>query len=329
LATLYLSRSALSFNLQKLRSKNPNIIGVIKDNAYGHGLLPIAKLLHKFGVERVAVRNHQEGIAVLPFFKEILILYPHTGRSYPNFSYAINSMDQLLKNRHPRIHLKVDTGMHRNGISPKELTRALELIKKKDLELVGVFSHLCCADEKVEIDTFIQLERFKQIRQQVLEFVHKAGIQPPYFHLANSAGVEKLPPSQLYDFIRPGIALYGGLVGYRPVAKLVGKPILVRSLKPGEGIGYNKKFTANRPLKITFIDLGYGDGIPYFSGKIKLAGGVEAVGKISMDSMAVVGEFKKEVVVFDNIRQFAQNFNTITYDLLVKLHPRINRIVVE
>lgn len=328
MATLYLRKSALYSNLQKLRRKNPNILPVIKDNAYGHGLIPIAKLLREFGVKRVVVRDNREGEAILPLFEEILVLYPHTGMGYRNLSYAINSLEQLRKNRHPNIHLKIDIGMHRNGIAVEEVGEALELVKKKGLNLKGVFGHFCCADEPVEVDTFIQLERFKRIREEVLKFVEREGWPKPYFHLANSAGVEKLPPEELMDYIRPGIALYGGMEGYEPVAKLVAKPILTRKLKAGEGVGYNKAFIAPREIEITLVDVGYGDGLPYFTESVQFRDG-RTIGKISMDSVAVEGRLEKEVVVFDDIKEFAKNFNTITYDLLVKLSPRIKRVVVE
>ncbi|MEO1942586.1 MAG: alanine racemase [Campylobacterales bacterium] len=326
MATLYLSQSALRANLKRLREKNPNIYGVIKDNGYGHGLLPIAKMLHQEGVKRVVVRDNREGERILPLFEEILILYPHTGRSYRNLSYAINSIEQLRKNRHPYIHLKIDTGMHRAGLSPSQLPEALKLIEEKGLELRGVFTHFCCADQ-LGADTFIALHRFKDVRREVEEFCQSRGWSTPIFHWANSAAVELLPPEELGDYIRPGIALYGGIEGYQPVAKLVGKVILTRKLERGEGVGYYKRFKALKPMDISLIDVGYGDGIPYFKNGAILKE-TRALGQISMDSMVVEGRFSKEVVIFDDVREFAKNFETITYDILVKLHPRIHRVIV-
>jgi len=328
LATLYLSRKALYSNLDQLRGKKPHILPVIKDNAYGHGLLPIAHLLKEYGIERVVVRSNREAEAIGSLFREILILFPHTGRSYRNFSYTIASLPQLRKNRHPYIHLKIDTGMHRSGIAPDEVGEALEIIRQKELELKGVFTHFCCADEPLHTDTFSALHRFYRVMEEVNRFCSKFNLPRPYYHWANSAGVELLPPDQLGDYIRPGIAIYGGVEGYQPVAKLTGRAILTRKIKPGEGVGYNKTFIAPREMEITLVDLGYGDGLPYFRNGAWLKE-TRALGKISMDSMVVEGRFEKEVVIFDDVRQFAQNFDTITYDILVKLHPRIKRVIVE
>ena len=95
-----------------------------------------------------------------------------------------------------------------------------------------------------------------------------------------------------------------------------------------DGVGYNKLFFTKEKIKVTTIDVGYADGIPYFKNGCKLKES-EAIGKISMDYMSVIGEFKKEVVVFDDIKEFVKNFDTITYDILVKISPRIKRVVKE
>jgi len=318
MAVIYLHKQNLFDNLEKISKINPNIYAVIKDNAYGHGIVSISKLLVEFGIKRVCVRNIQEANIVAPFFEEILIFNPHTGRGAKNFSYTINSLSQLKKNRHPYIHLKIDTGMHRNGIDFSELDQALEIIKKREFELRGVFTHLCCADE-TGCDTFIQYEKFKEVKKRVQEEFD------PVFHIANSYALSKLP--ETFDFVRPGIAIYGGIEGYKPVLSLEADVISVRELKKLHSCGYNKHYTAGYTHKITTIDVGYGDGLPYFKNGCMLKD-AKALGKISMDSMIVEGEFKKKVVIFDDVKEFAKNFDTITYDILVKLSPRIERKIV-
>lgn len=324
MATIYLHKQNLFYNLSKISKKNPNILAVIKDNAYGHGIISISHMLKEWGIKKVCVRNVNEAEVIKNLFEEIIVFYPHTGRNYKNFSYAINSISQLKKTKHPYIHLKVDTGMYRNGILIEELEEALNIIKEKEFVLKGVFSHFCCIDE-IGTDTFIQYERFKNIREKVIDFCKKNTISIPYFHLANSIGVEKLPYT--FDYVRVGIALYGGIEGYKPVMELRANVITTKSLKKGDGCGYNKQFIANKDMKISIIDVGYGDGILYFTNGCKLKE-TNAIGKISMDSMIVEGEFRKEVVVFDDIKEFAKNFNTITYDILVKLSPFIKRKIV-
>ncbi len=324
MAFVYLNKEKFFNNLKKISSINPNIIAVIKDNAYGHGILPISKMLKEFGVKKVAVRDNDEARIVRGFFEEILIFNPPTSRDAMNFSYAINSLLQLKKNRHPYIHLKVDTGFRRNGILEEEVEEALEIILKKGFELRGVFSHFCCADED-GCDTFIQYDKFLKIKDKVEKFCTKNNLHLPYFHIANSAALTKLPNT--LDFVRVGIAMYGGIDGYEGVMKLVGKMVSRRVLDEKEGCGYNKAFMSDKKRVITTIDIGYADGIPYFKNGCKLKD-TFALGKISMDYMIVDGEWD-EVVVFDDVKEFVKNFDTITYDILVKISPKIKRKIVE
>jgi len=213
--------------------------------------------------------------------------------------------------------------MRRNGVLPSELDEALDLIMQKELNLIGVFSHFCCSDE-IGCDTFIQYDLFLKIKEQIIDFCKKNDLKTPYFHIANSTALDKLPDT--LDFVRPGIAMYGGIEGFEPVMKVTAKAVSVRDLDKFEGVGYNKIFISGEPQKITTVDIGYSDGIPYFKNGCKFKN-AEAVGKISMDYTTVLGE-KKEVVVFDDVKEFVKNFDTITYDILVKMSPRIKRVIV-
>jgi len=322
-ATIYINKKNFFDNLDKISSINPNILAVIKDNAYGHGIITISKLLKEYGIKKVCVRNNEEAEIVKGFFEEILIFNPYGNRNALNISYAINSIKQLKKNRHPYIHLKINTGMNRNGIEINEIDNALEIILNKNFELRGVFSHFCCSEEE-GTDTFIQYEKFKKVRNKILNFCKKNNLDYPYFHLANSTALNRLP--ETFDFVRPGIAMYGGIDGFKPVMSLVADVLHTRNIR-NDGVGYNKMSFFKNEVKITTIDVGYADGIPYFKNGCDLKY-TKAVGKISMDYMAVLGEFKKEVVVFDDVKEFVKNFNTITYEILVKMSPRIKRVVI-
>jgi len=320
-ATVYINKTNLFKNLQKISSVNPNILAVVKDNAYGHGIITVSKLLKEFGIKKVCVRNNNEANLIKGFFEEILIFNPSANREALNISYSINSLKQLKKTRHPYIHLKINTGMNRNGIETAEIDEALEIIKSKNFELRGVFSHFCCSEEEGS-DTFIQYEKFKKAREKIISFCSENNLNIPYFHLANSTALSKLPDT--FDYVRPGIAIYGGIEGYEPVMSLVADVVSVREIE-NDGVGYNKMFFSKEKIKISTVDVGYADGIPYFRNGCKLKN-AKALGKISMDYMAVLGEFKK-VVIFDDIKEFVKNFDTITYDILVKISPRIKRVV--
>ncbi|AZV47051.1 alanine racemase [Nautilia sp. PV-1] len=325
MAKILLHKQNLFYNLNKISQINPNILAVIKDNAYGHGIISFSKMLSEWGIKKVCVKNTDEAEMVKPFFEEIIVFFPKTGRNAKNISYCINSLKQLKKNRHPYIHLKIDTGMHRNGILMSELKTALEIIKEKNFELRGVFTHFCCADETGN-DVFIQYERFKEIKSQTEAFCRQNSFSVPYFHISNSYALDKLPDT--FDYVRPGIALYGGIEGYKPVMEAVAGVISNRILKNRQGCGYNKKFMSQKDISVTTVDMGYGDGLPYFKNGCRLKN-TNALGKISMDSMIVEGDFEKEVVVFDDVKEFVKNFDTITYDILVKISPRIPRKIVD
>jgi alanine racemase len=324
-ATVYLNKSNLFYNLDKISSVNPNIIAVIKDNAYGHGIISISKLLKEYGIKKVCVRNNPEANIVKHLFEEIIVFNPTGAREGKNISYSINSLKQLKKNRHPYIHLKIDTGFRRNGILEDEIEEAFEIIIQKEFELRGVFSHFCCADE-YGADTFIQYDKFLNIKNKIENLCEKNKLKKPYFHIANSASIFKLPDT--LDYVRPGIAIYGGIDGFKPVMALVADVVSIRELDKNEGCGYNKCFMSDKKIKITTIDVGYADGIPWFKNGCKLRD-TNALGKISMDYMIVEGEYKKSVVVFDDIKEFVKNFDTITYDILVKTSPRIKRKIIE
>jgi len=317
LAYINLHKQKLFNNLDKISSYNKNIIAVIKDNAYGHGIVSFSKMLKEYGIKKVCVRDNKEAEIIKDFFEEIIIFNPHYGMSFANFSYAINSISQLKKTKHKKIHLNIDTGFRRCGVELSELKTALEIIKQKDFELKGVFSHFCCADEMAN-DTFIQYEEFKKAKEIVKSFGFN-----PVFHVSNSYALPKAGDKE--DFVRVGIAMYGGIEGYEGVMELVGERVVLKELKKGEGCGYNKEFVASEDMKISIIDLGYADGIPYFKNGIDLKNS-NAVGKISMDYMCIEGDYKK-VIVFDDIKEFVKNFDTITYDILVKISPRIKRAV--
>ena len=325
MAYIELNSNNLLDNIELIKkTTNKDIFAVIKDNAYGHGILEIAKILNENGITKVCVRNNFEARLVQNYFEEILVFFPTLEYNGANISYTISDISQLKRSKHKKIHLKFDTGMHRNALNLDDLDIILELAFKK-FEVKGIFSHFCCADE-VGGDTFIQLERFKYLRNKVIEFCNKNNFKIPKFHLANSDAIFKLKDFSMFDYTRPGIALYGGIRDLKPVMSLVGERIKTYEIDKNQFVGYNKKYKFNDKNILTLIDLGYSDGILYFDKTLQLKDTI-AVGKISMDSMSVIGDYKK-VIIFDDIKEFSKNYPyTITYDILTKLKSYIRRIV--
>ena len=324
MAYIEINKNNLLYNLEKIKnSTNTEVLAVIKDNAYGHGIIHIANILAQNGIKRVCVRNNYEAELVKHLFDEILVFFPTFQRNALNVSYTISDISQLKKPRHKKIHLKFDTGMHRNALSLDDIDEILELAFSK-FEVKGVFSHFCCSDE-LGCDTFIQLDRFKKLKQKIISYCEKNGYNIPKFHIANSDAIGKI--DEYFDYVRPGIAIYGGIKGYKPVMSVWGEALKVQTINKNQAVGYNKKYMFNEDTKTTLIDLGYSDGILYFDKELKLRD-TKAVGKISMDSMMVLGEHKK-VCVFDDVKEFVKNYPyTITYDILTKLKPNIKRVVI-
>jgi len=326
LAYIEINKNNLLYNLDLIqKTTNTEILAVIKDNAYGHGILEIASILNEAGIKKVCVRNNFEANLVKKYFEEILVFFPTFEYNSANVSYTISDIKQLKRARHKKIHLKFDTGMHRNALNMDNIDEILELAFSK-FEVRGVFSHFCCSDE-FGCDTFIQLDRFKKIRNKIIDFCKQNGYEIPKFHLANSDAIFKLKDFSIFDYVRPGIAMYGGLKQTKPVMSLWGEAIKVQTIYKNEAVGYNKKYMFDKDTKTTLIDLGYSDGILYFDKELQLKDTI-AVGKISMDSMTVIGEYKK-VCIFDDVKEFIKNYPyTITYDVLTKLKSYIERKIV-
>jgi alanine racemase len=252
------------------------------------------------------------------------VFFPTFEYNATNVSYTISDIKQLKRARHKKIHLKFDTGMHRNALNLDDIDEILELAFSK-FEVKGVFSHFCCSDE-VGCDTFIQLDKFKKLKEKIISYCKENNYEIPKFHIANSDAIGKI--DEYFDYVRPGIAIYGGISGFKPVMKLVAKVLKTQKISKNQFVGYNKKYMFDKEEIISLIDLGYSDGILYFDTELRLKDTI-AVGKISMDSMMVIGEFD-EVVVFDDIKEFIKNYPyTITYDILTKLKPNIKRVIVE
>ncbi|NPA54844.1 MAG: alanine racemase [Epsilonproteobacteria bacterium] len=327
MAYIKLSKSNLFANVDNIsNTSNCEILAVIKDNAYGHGIVQIAKMLQQKGIQRVCVRNNDEAMLVKDYFKEVLVFFPTLCYNSPNISYTISDIKQLRRSKHKKIHLKFDTGMHRNALSMDEVDEVLKLAFDK-FEVRGIFSHFCCSDE-IGCDTFIQLDRFKKLKDRVVAFCKLHNLDLPKFHLANSAGVFRLKDFSMFDYVRVGIALYGGMEDTKPVMSLYAKALKQQMIYKNQAVGYNKTYTFCNDTMTTLVDIGYSDGILYFDKELQLKDTL-AVGKISMDSMMVIGEYD-EVCVFDDVKEFAKNYpNTITYDILAKLKPHLKRVICD
>ena len=315
----------LNYLTKKLGSKDKLAV-VLKDNAYGHGLQEMAKLSQEFGIKKAVVKSEDEAKKIEQNFETIIVLNP-TFKEKTKFDLVINSLEKLnLVPINSTIHLKVDSGMHRNGIMIDELKKAFELIMIKKLNLAGVLTHFRSADE-LSSELFWQEKNWQNIKKLTLKLCKKYNLPKPLFHSANSATTLR-KNSYHDDFARCGIAIYGyhempksfGEFDLKPVLKLYADKISSRKLKKGARVGYGGVGVLSQDSTISTYDIGYADG--FFRNLYP-----NLLGRVSMDSFSMLGN-ANTVCLIDDAKDIAKQNNTISYEILVKLSSDIKRIIV-
>ena len=341
MAYITLSRSNYFHNLSLLADKCGGVDKlsvVLKDNAYGHGLKEMATLASEFGVTKAVVRDEEEALEIKEQFEDILVLAPRTDTNpTDNSSLVLNSLEQIYKTKpKTKVYLKIDSGMRRNGITADEISDALKLIISKALVLKGVMTHFATSDESG--DAFeMEMQRWLEIKNQVKAFLNELNIPQPSFSSLASHGVLRVGNID-DEIVRCGIATYGynefdesfKKIALKPVLKLYAEKISSRVVKPTDRVGYGKVGTVAIETIVSSYDIGYGDGFFRYDGKSDFftPEGDKIVGRISMDITSVASD-KDEIVLLDDAKVLADRFSTISYDILVKLSPRIKRVVID
>lgn len=355
LITIEINKKNLLHNLNEFKSlsKNKLICPVLKSNAYGHGIDIIANILENHELPFFVIDSYFEAKKLRDYgIKTPLLIIGYVkpeninSSKLKDISYTIISIEHLkqIKNE-TKIHLKIDTGMHRQGISENELDRALNIIRKnKDIVLEGICSHLSDAENNNSDYTDKQIQIWNRINKKILnEFPNIK-----YRHLSNTWG--HIHDNKIdSNMNRLGIGLYG--LTYIPGLNL--KPILnlktiitsIKKINAGEMIGYNGAFIANKDMTIATIPVGYYEGIDRRLsniGFVKIKDhAVRIIGKVCMNiSIIDITELKDikiddEVIVISNnqddknsIEKIAEMCNTITYEIAVHIPEHLKRIVV-
>ena len=355
--------TALAQNVAHVRRLAPraDVLAVVKANAYGHGAIEISRALQKLAVRRFGVATVDEGIAlrqagiqntilvmgatVPAQFTELVAhrLTPVLYRTDLIPTFAAHA--RTTPTPYP-VHIKVETGMGRLGVSPHEL---LELLSRSELRgplrLEGLMTHLADADNRDAGQTEVQLARF----QQVLNQVQIRGLAIPLIHVANSAGIIKYPTS-LHSLVRPGIMLYG----YHTLSKDTQTPELqpiltwkttiahVHTISPGSSVSYNRTFIASRQTRVAVLPVGYADGYNRLlsnRGQVLIGGRrVPVIGRVCMDMTMVditdvpgvqvgeeailIGQQSSERITASDLAAWQQ---TIPYEILCAIGPRVPR----
>ena len=332
MAFIKIERENFFYNLKRFEDRvgsKDKIAIVLKDNAYGHGLEIMAKLSYEFGLTQAVVRDINEAKIIDKYFKNILIL---GDRAVVNskYSFALNSLDDIRRaEKGSIVELKVDTGMHRNGISLDELDIALKLIRDRDLTLKGVMSHNRSADE-LSSELFWQVKIFNQVKERVKSL----GFKNIRFHSYNSASALRLD-SKNQDLIRLGIGAYGynelpdiyNKIELKPVLSLWANRVSTRRLKRGQRVGYGGEYSLPRDMVVSTYNLGYGDGwLRSNSFKVHIEK-LEILGRVSMDYISLES-IEDEILIFNSVSKIAKDMKTISYEILTQLSSSIDRRVI-
>jgi alanine racemase len=359
-AVVDLSAIARNYRLLEERAgAGVEVIPVVKADAYGHGAVPVARRLEQEGAGTFAVAIAEEGVELRRggVAGEILLL---------NFSdpadVALHRAYRLTPTLHDLaqaeafaraaeaataplpFHVKLDTGMGRLGIQPRDIGAFVEILRRAPaLSVRGVFAQLSAAEDPGSPATPREVQGFSE----GVAALRAAGLEPGLVHLANSAGVLGHPESR-FSAVRPGLALYGVPPSERfaeealaPAMTLETRIMAVREFPPGTPLGYGGTFVTRRPSTIAVLPIGYHDGLRRsFSGRVSvLLRGREApiIGAVSMDLTLVdvtdCGASEGERIVClgeDSGRRLtawdlARAAGTIPYEILCGIGPRVQR----
>lgn len=357
-AVAYIDQAAFAQNIRFLQSQasESELLLVVKADAYGHG---VENLLPAFKGRRVAVACAEEALKLfeLGFSGEVVLLeglfnedcvQKLSGTSSVFAIHTVEQLDRLEKLGYVgRVWLKIDSGMHRLGLSAAEFDECLRRITASEkIELETVMTHFASADDRRTESMASQVRRFKEmLSQSSLEQV-----QPmPSLSLCNSAAL--LLHSECHEqIVRPGIALYGGSAaplissvkeGLQPVMHLKSQVIALREIEMGETVGYGDTWTALRKSRIATVAMGYGDGYPRHapSGTPVIVNGQRAsiAGRVSMDLITIDVtdvanvQLGSEVEFWGtalSIDEVAEHVGTISYQLSTAITARVPRVCI-
>jgi len=365
-ASAIVDLGAVARNYRVLRDRvgrGRALYAVVKADAYGHGAAPVARRLAEEGVERFAVADTEEGVALrrAGVRGEVLLL-SHAepaelarqrafGLTPTLYDRAQAEAVALASRRFASpipVQLELDTGMGRSGIRPEDLDALIALLKSSPrIELAGTFANLSSADDPASPATSRQVAAMAAC----IERLRGAGIAPGLVHVANSAAVLAHPGSW-FDAVRPGLALYGvppspaiGAPGLTSALTLETRVVGVRRVAAGTPLGYGGLFVARRDTTVAVLPIGYHDGFRRcFTGRVAvLLRGRRApvVGAVSMDItladatdtgaargdrvVCLGAEGGERVTAWD----LARAADTIPYEILCGIGPRVDRVYTE
>lgn len=370
-----ISKDRLLNNYQELARINPDIkiAPVLKSNAYGHGIRLVGEILDEVKAPFLCVDSLYEAFQLhskTDVKTPILIMgYIHPEslkvKKLP-FSFAVYDLEhaQILNEyqKGAKVHVFVDTGMHREGVSMEELPEFLENLKKlQNIEIEGLMSHLADSDNPDSDLTKVQIKNFKKAKQLYQKFC----LQPPrlkpdiWFHLGGTYGLLNGLVSGC-NLVRVGRAVYGitekgeglsikgkdlKILSLKPVLKHITKIVQIKKIKKGDRVGYSGTFIAPKDMVIGILPLGYNDGVDRrLSGKgVVTVRGVECpiIGLVSMNVTTIDVTaasrivLNQEVVVFsddpndpNSVINASKRGGILPHEMLIHIAESTKRVIV-
>lgn len=357
----------LTQNVETLIKKvnGPALMAVVKANAYGHGLVPSALAAKRGGAEWLAtalldeaieLRNNKVPGRVLVWLNTIDDQFSECIDK--DIDLGVNSLESLsaiaqaAKNlgKRARVHLKVDTGLGRNGVTLSNLPNLISALKQEqnngNINVVGVMSHFAYADEPTNSTIGEQIANFKISVDALVD----ANFELEVRHLSNSAATLGLPDTY-FNLVRPGAVIYGISPGpevgpaadfdLRPVMRLRAPIILIKDVPAGTGVSYAHQYHTKSATRLALIPAGYADGIPRAAsnkGPVQINGKNFTVsGRVCMDQFVVdIGDLSANVgddaVLFGDpannepsVNDWADAAGTINYEIVTRIGPRVLR----
>ncbi len=366
-AEVHVDLDAVSSNVSALQAHAPQseVMAVVKADAYGHGLVPVGKAARRGGATWLATAVLAEALTLRAAGDDGPLLCWLYGPG-EDFDAAVSAGIDLTASSESQLgeivaaarrtgacaalHLKVDTGLGRNGAMPAQwpalLEQALAAQAEGAVRLAGLWSHFAYADEPGHPTIAGQQQVFEEAAAQA----RRLGATDARLHLANSAATLTLPSAH-YDLVRPGLAVYGlspvpqvaspAELGLRPAMTVTARLALVKDVPAGHGVSYGHEYVTERPTRLALVPLGYADGVPRHGGgraPVQVGGSTYAIaGRVCMDQVVLdVGDL--DVAVGDQVTLFgsgtegeptaedwARACDTISYEIVTRMSARLPR----
>ena len=362
-----ISLENLRHNYEAIRKSLPagcRFLGVVKADAYGHGALPVSRLLQEAGADYLAVSCLDEALELRRggITMPILILghtpYAYTGTLIEeSITQTVTCLAKALEysaeavrlGKELKIHIKLDTGMSRLGFLcagnyfEEGVDNVIRSCRLPGLNPEGVYTHFAVSDEPGEDSEAYTRAQFRLFMDVIAAVKARGGVEFPIRHCANSGATVSYPEMAL-DMVRPGLLLYGygdssGKLGLLPCMRLVTTVSTIKFYEPGTSVSYGRRFTTDRRTRMGVLAIGYADGLPrLISNKCSFAAGggfAPQRGSICMD-MCMVDltelpqvDVGSEVELFgpmNSIYKLSDAAQTIPYELLCAVSKRVPRV---